>query len=132
MKSTWILLLTIVSAITAHISTYLDLGIAKYIITAIGAVSAIIGSIFLFHLRKSYSKEFLPKDWISEDESFALNISIKDHRKENPMIACESSDSKSGSWNMVGISKEVDFDGNVIISSNTNPTEFGKFRVRIK
>ena len=83
-------------------------------------------------MRQTFSKEYLKSDWSSGDGSYAIKITKKEHKKDNPIIACESSDSESGSWNMVGVSKEVTEDNEVIISVNVDPVVFGKFRVRIK
>ena len=132
MKSTSALILTIVCAITAHASTYLDAGPPKYLLTASGAISAIIGGIILYGLRQTFTKEYLPSDWESNNGSYFISITKKEHKKDNPIIACESSDSKSGSWNMVGVSEEVKENCEVIISINVDPIELGKFRVRIK
>lgn len=132
MKSISVLILTIICAITAHVSTYLDAGLPKQIVTAAGAISAIIGGAILYDLRRAFTKEYLPSDWKAINDSFYISISKKEHKKDNPIIACESSNSESGSWNMVGVSKEVKENKEVVISINVNPVELGKFRVRIK
>lgn len=132
MKSRVALILTILCAITAHASTYLDPGVVKYGMTALGSIAAIIGGILLFGLRKSYSEEIDPERWKFNEGVYELYIPRSKHKKENPIAEWQSSKYSSASAIMLSISTKVDQKHGISFLTKDDPKMFDVFKVIIK
>ncbi|MFT6921795.1 MAG: hypothetical protein ACJA1C_000792 [Crocinitomicaceae bacterium] len=96
-KSTLALILTTFSALIVYVSVYIPNLTVKYIISAVGAILAIIGAFYLFSLRKPFVKVFHRKDWYihnfeNDNAEYHLRIPFKEFRKNNPNVLVESSD----------------------------------------